>query len=105
MVKLYEGGAFLVNGCEIVEDNAEAAAKIGSFVGEDRVLSKEEAKMLRKKFPGVHMVTTVNKTMVDELPYVLQALPNNYFAQEALAEMQRDKHHAGIVNTRGDVNA
>ena len=40
------------------------------------VISKEEAKMLRKKFPGVHMVTTVNKTMVDELPYVLQALPN-----------------------------
>ena len=29
------------------------------------VISKEEAKMLRKKFPGVHMVTTVNKTMVD----------------------------------------
>ena len=28
------------------------------------VISKEEAKMLRKKFPGVHMVTTVNKTMV-----------------------------------------
>lgn len=39
------------------------------------VISKEEAKMLRKKFPGVHMVTTVNKTMVDELPYVLQAFP------------------------------
>jgi hypothetical protein len=69
------------------------------------VISKEEAKMLRKKFPGVHMVTTVNKTMVDELPYVLQALPNNYFAQEALAEMERDKHRTGIVNTRGDVNA
>jgi hypothetical protein len=69
------------------------------------VISKEEAKMLRKKFPGVHMVTTVNKTMVDELPYVLQALPNNYFAQEALAEMERDKRHTGIVNTRGDVNA
>ena len=67
------------------------------------VISKEEAKMLRKKFPGVHMVTTVNKTMVDELPYVLQALPNNYFAQEALAEMERDKHRTGIVNTRGAV--
>lgn len=69
------------------------------------VISKEEAKMLRKKFPGVHMVTTVNKTMVDELPYVLQALPNNYFAQEALAEMERDQRRTGIVNTRGDVNA
>jgi hypothetical protein len=32
-------------------------------------------------------------------------LPNNYFAQEALAEMERDKRHTGIVNTRGDVNA
>lgn len=51
------------------------------------VISKDEAKMLRKKFPGVHMVTTVNKTMVDELPFVLEALPNNYFAQEALAEI------------------
>jgi hypothetical protein len=69
------------------------------------VISKEEAKMLRKKFPGVHMVTTVNKTMVDELPYVLQALPNNYFAQEALAEMERGQRRTGIVNTRGDVNA
>ena len=65
------------------------------------VISKEEAKMLRKKFPGVHMVTTVNKT----LPYVLQALPNNYFAQEALAEMERGQRRTGIVNTRGDVNA
>lgn len=55
--------------------------------------------------PGVHMVTTVNKTMVDELPYVLQALPNNYFAQEALAEMERGQRRTGIVNTRGDVNA
>lgn len=69
------------------------------------VISKDEAKMLRKKFPGVHMVTTVNKTMVDELPYVLEALPNNYFAQEALAEMERDKRRAEIMNTRGDVNA
>ena len=69
------------------------------------VISKEEAKMLRKKFPGVHMVTTVNKTMVDELPYVLQALPNNYFAQEALAEMERGQRRTGIVNTRGDENA
>ena len=59
------------------------------------VISKEEAKMLRKKFPGVHMVTTVNKTMVDELPYVLQAL----------AEMERGQRRTGIVNTRGDVNA
>ena len=66
---------------------------------------RKKQKLLRKKFPGVHMVTTVNKTMVDELPYVLQALPNNYFAQEALAEMERDKRHTGIVNTRGDVNA
>ena len=69
------------------------------------LISMEEAKMLRKKLPGVQMVRTLNNTMVDELPYVLQALPNNYFAQEALAEMERDKHHAGIVNTRGDVNA
>lgn len=66
-------------------------------------ISKEEAKMLRKMFPGVHMVTTVNKTMVDELPYVLKALPNNFDAQEALKELGCAAHE--IVNTRGDVNA
>ena len=31
--------------------------------------------------------------------------PGEELAQEALAEMERDKRHTGIVNTRGDVNA
>ena len=53
-------------------------------------VTKAEAKMIRKKFPRAHMVTTVHKTMVDETRDVLEALTNNVDAQEALAEMERD---------------
>ena len=42
MVKLYDGGAYLVNGCQIVEDGPQADAQIKSMVGES--LTKEEAK-------------------------------------------------------------
>ena len=44
MVKLYDGGAYLVDGYQIVEDGPDASKAIASMVGEDRVLSKEEAK-------------------------------------------------------------
>ena len=54
-------------------------------------VTKAEAKMIRKKFPRAHMVTTVHKTMVDETRDVLEALTNNVDAQEALAEMERDE--------------
>lgn len=66
------------------------------------IISKDEAKMIRKMFPHVHMVTTVNKTMVDELPQVLSALPNNEYARQALKEMNgwsKDR----ICNVREDV--
>ncbi|MFR8171729.1 MAG: hydratase [Marvinbryantia sp.] len=41
MIKLYDGGAYLVNGAEIIEDNAEAGAKIRQLTGD--VPAKEEA--------------------------------------------------------------
>ena len=42
MIKLYDGGAYLVNGSEIVEDGREAQAVLKSKLG-DRIPSKEEA--------------------------------------------------------------
>ena len=42
MVKLYNGGAWLVNGTEIVEDNKDASAVIANLTGKVPV-SKEEA--------------------------------------------------------------
>ena len=44
MVKLYDGGAYLVNGTQIVEDGAQADAQIKSIVGEGNSLAKEDAK-------------------------------------------------------------
>ena len=41
MINLFEGGAYLVNGSEIVEDNNEALTKIASLTGKN--VSKEEA--------------------------------------------------------------
>lgn len=42
MIELTKGGAYLVNGCEIVTDNADAAARIQNRTG--RTVGKEEAK-------------------------------------------------------------
>ena len=42
MIKLYEGGAYLLNGSEIVTDNQDAPAVLKKRLG-DRVPSKEEA--------------------------------------------------------------
>ena len=41
MVKLYEGGVYLVNGTEIIEENAEALAAVRSRTGAE--ITKEEA--------------------------------------------------------------
>ena len=41
MIKLYDGGAYLVNGAEIIDDNSEAGAKIRQLTGD--VPAKEEA--------------------------------------------------------------
>ena len=41
MIKLHDGGAYLVNGTTLVEDNAQAQAAINSAVGKN--ISKEEA--------------------------------------------------------------
>ena len=64
-------------------------------------VTKAEAKIIRKKFPRAHMVTTVHKTMVDETRDVLEALTNNVDAQEALAEMERDERRR-TARTLGD---
>ena len=42
MVKLYEGGAYLLGGSELIADDGEAAAKLKGKTGKD--ISKEEAK-------------------------------------------------------------
>ena len=42
MIQLTRGGAYLVNGCEVVEDHADAVACIRSMTG--RTVTKEEAK-------------------------------------------------------------
>ena len=42
MVKLYEGGAYLLGGSELIADDGEAAAKLKGMTGKD--ISKEEAK-------------------------------------------------------------
>ena len=41
MIELLQGGAYLLNGCEIVSDNAEAMAAIKAKTGKE--ISKEEA--------------------------------------------------------------
>jgi len=41
MIKLHDGGVYLVNGTTLVEDNAQAEAAINSAVGKS--ISKEEA--------------------------------------------------------------
>lgn len=41
MIKLHDGGAYLVNGTTLVEDNAQAAAAINAAVGKN--ITKEEA--------------------------------------------------------------
>lgn len=68
-------------------------------------VSKAEAKMIRKNFPRVHMTKTVNHLMVDEIPAVLQALPNNVDAQAVLVEMERDARRREISNTLDEVRA
>lgn len=66
------------------------------------VISKDEAKMIRKMFPRAHMVKTVHKTMVDEIPDILKALPNNINAQRALQEIESwDKNQ--VYNTREEM--
>ena len=40
-MKLHETGAYIVNGCTVVEDNSEASAAIASMTG--TAVSKEEA--------------------------------------------------------------
>lgn len=65
------------------------------------VISKDEAKMIRKMFPQVHMVTTVNKTLVDEIPQVLKALPNNEYAKQALKGLNGWSRER-VYNTRDD---
>lgn len=62
------------------------------------VISKAEAKYIREKFPHAHMVTTVHKTMVDEIPEIMKALPNNINAQEALKEI--NQFEGSIYNVR-----
>ncbi len=42
MIELYEGGAYLLNGTELVAETAEAAAAIKAKTGKD--VSKEDAK-------------------------------------------------------------
>lgn len=66
------------------------------------VISKDEAKMIRKMFPRAHMVTTVHKTMVDEIPEILKALPNNINAQRALKEIE-EWNKGLIYNTREEL--
>ena len=42
MIKLFEGGAYLLNGCEIVADHSEALNEVKAKTGKD--VSKEAAK-------------------------------------------------------------
>ena len=65
------------------------------------VISKDEAKMIRKMFPHAHMVTTVHKTMVDEIPDILKALPNNINAKRALEEIEWNENQ--VYNTREEM--
>lgn len=66
------------------------------------VISKDEAKMIRKLFPHAHMVTTVHKTMVDEIPEILKALPNNINAKRALEEIE-NWNKSLVYNTREEL--
>ncbi len=65
------------------------------------VISKDEAKKIRKMFPHVHMVTTVHKTLVDEIPEVMKVLPNNEYARQALNELNGWSRER-VYNTRED---
>ena len=42
MIRLYDTGAYLLNGTELIEDNADAAARLHQALGA-QVPSKEEA--------------------------------------------------------------
>jgi len=44
MIKLYETGAYLINGTQIVEDNAEAGAILGGMLGSEVPEKGEAAK-------------------------------------------------------------
>ena len=47
MIKLLEGGAYLVNGCEIIADQGDALNEVKAKTGKD--VSKDSAKQVRQR--------------------------------------------------------
>ena len=52
MVKLLDGGAYLVNGNEVIPETSDVAAILKSKLG-DNVPTKEEAKKFQKEHGGM----------------------------------------------------
>ena len=53
------------------------------------IVSKDEVKLIKSKFPRAHFSHTVHKTMVDEEPGILRLLTNNVEAQKSLREWEK----------------
>ena len=48
MIRLYDTGAYLLNGTELIEDNADAAARLHQALGAQVPSKEQEDKIARK---------------------------------------------------------
>ena len=69
MINLYDGGAYLVNGTDIVPDNQEAQIVIKNKTG--RVISKEEAARETIAFHILKEHNTSDNTQRSALSYTI----------------------------------
>ena len=48
-------------------------------------VTKEQAKMIRKHYPSVHIKRTTNKAYAEEHPGVIAMLKRGYFSKDVMA--------------------
>ena len=57
-------------------------------------ITKEEAKVIRKKYPHAAISKTVNKRYLEETEKYLRMIPNNSSAAQILADIDRKRGFA-----------